>query len=96
VSKLLPFNANNAEEYFINECIYWRDTANKIFQNDNKKRDSANQVYSAEYQMAQGKYRAFQTVCEYMAKFDLSCCDCSNMVHSDLCAECKHKPERNT
>lgn len=65
------FDADAAEEYFTNLCIYYRDSRNRMFKRDNEGRNSANPCYSAEYQKLLGKEMAMREVLEYFSKFDV-------------------------
>lgn len=66
-----PFNADAAEEYFTNLCIYYRDSRNAIFKKDNEGRHVTEQIYSPEYQKFLGMELALRKVLEYFSKFDL-------------------------
>lgn len=67
----MKFNANNAEEYFSNLAVYYRNMANDIFKRDNEGRHPSEQIYSAEYQKFMGMYLAMKEVLEYFSKFEL-------------------------
>lgn len=65
------FNADNAEEYFSDLCVSYRETANEIFKRDNDGRHASEQIYSAEYQKFIGMQIAMREVLEYFSKFEL-------------------------
>lgn len=65
------FNADEAEEYFSDLLVFYRKTANDIFQRDNEGRSISNHIYSAEYQKWLGMQAAMREVLEYFSKYDL-------------------------
>ena len=69
------FNADAAEEYFTNRCIYYRDLRNDTFKKDNEGRHVTEQTYSSEYQKFLGMELGLREVLEYFSKFDLGPAD---------------------
>ena len=70
-TKKPTFNADAAEEYFSDLLVYYRNTANDIFNRDNDGRHASNHIYSAEYQKYVGMQIAMREVLEYFSKYDL-------------------------
>ena len=71
-TKKPAFNADAAEEYFSDLLVYYRNTANDIFNRDNDGRHASNHIYSAEYQKYVGMQIAMREVLEYFSKYDLA------------------------
>ena len=65
------FDADAAEEYFVDLLVYYRDVANDIFKRDNEGRHAFEQTYSAEYQKFVGMQSAMKEVLDYFSKFEL-------------------------
>lgn len=65
------FNADNAEEHFVNLCTYYKNEAKRIFERDNGGRHPSEQIYSAEYQKFLGMELALREVLEYFSKYEL-------------------------
>lgn len=65
------FNADNAEGYFANLCVYYRTEKDRIFKRDNGDRHPSEMVYSAEYQKFLGMELAMYEVLEYFSKYEL-------------------------
>lgn len=70
-TKKPTFNADAAEEYFSDLLVYYRNTANDIFNRDNDGRHASNHIHSAEYQKYVGMQIAMREVLEYFSKYDL-------------------------
>lgn len=66
------FNADEAEEYFTNLCIHYREEKNRVFARDNEGRHPSEMIYSAESQKLLGMELAMREVLDYFSKFDLS------------------------
>lgn len=65
------FDADAAEEYFVDLLVYYRNVANDIFKRDNEGRHASEQTYSAEYQKFVGMQSAMKEVLDYFSKFEL-------------------------
>ena len=58
------FDADAAEEYFVDLLAYYRDVANDIFKRDNEGRHASEQICSAEYQKFVGMQSAMISDCK--------------------------------
>lgn len=89
------FNADAAEEYLTSLAVYYRNTANAIFERDNEGRHASEQIYSAEYQKYVGMQIAMREVLEYFGKYELtgaetgSCEGCRWRERHQKCSCCR-------